>query len=198
LPGRRIRLVSDSQAAKLCCTLVQPRDLLRPDRDWNHFGGSMQKAERVGRFVCLTLLSSAALALAACGGNDSGMSNTATGSASTGATSSTTPPTSTDTGPTTSATSPPPASSSNSSIAFSWVPPTENNNGSPLTNLAGYKIHYGTASQDYTQVVAVDNPSLNRYVLESLPSGTYYFAITAYNSAGVESNLSGEISATLN
>jgi hypothetical protein len=34
--------------------------------------------------------------------------------------------------------------------------------------------------------------------LDSLPTGTYYFAITAYNSAGVESNLSGEISATLN
>jgi hypothetical protein len=78
------------------------------------------------------------------------------------------------------------------------VPPTENNNGSPLTNLAGYKIHYGTASQDYTQVVAVNNPTLNRYVLDSLPTGTWYFAITAYNSAGVESNLSGEISATLN
>ena len=88
--------------------------------------------------------------------------------------------------------------SSSSSIAFSWVPPTENNNGSPLTNLAGYKIHYGTASQDYTQVVAVNNPTLNRYVLDSLPSGTYYFAIAAYNSAGIESTLSGEISATLN
>jgi hypothetical protein len=77
------------------------------------------------------------------------------------------------------------------------MPPTENNNGSPLTNLAGYKIHYGTASQDYTQVVALNNPSLNRYVLDTLPSGTYYFAITAYNSAGVESALSGEVSATL-
>jgi hypothetical protein len=47
-------------------------------------------------------------------------------------------------------------------------------------------------------VVAVNNPGLSRYVLDSLPTGTYYFAITAYNSAGVESTLSGEISATLN
>ena len=47
-------------------------------------------------------------------------------------------------------------------------------------------------------MVALDNPSLNRYVLESLPHGTYYFAITAYNSAGIESTFSGEITATLN
>ena len=160
----------------------------------------MPKAERVGRFVCLTLLGSTALALAGCGNDDSGISNAASTTATTPATVADQAPTSgsTTSGSTTSTATPPPASSSNSSIAFSWVPPTENNNGSPLTNLAGYKIHYGTASQDYTQVVAVNNPSLNRYVLDSLPTGTYYFAITAYNSAGVESNLSGEISATLN
>jgi hypothetical protein len=163
----------------------------------------MQKAERVGRFVGLTLGAMAAVALAGCGGSDSGISNAATststpttvadtasagGSSSSGSTS--------GSGSTTPAT--PPTSSNNGSIAFSWVPPTENSNGSPLTNLAGYKIHYGTASQDYSEVVALNNPSLNRYVLDSLPSGTYYFAITAYNSAGVESTLSGEITATLN
>jgi hypothetical protein len=160
----------------------------------------MQKAERVGRFVWLTLLGSTALALAGCGGNsDSGTSSAATtptSVADTGATSGSSSSSSSTSGSTTSAT--PPAASSNSSITFSWVPPTENSNGSPLTNLAGYKIHYGTAPEDYSQVVALNNPSLNRYVLDSLPSGTYYFAITAYNSAGVESTLSGEISATLN
>jgi hypothetical protein len=47
-------------------------------------------------------------------------------------------------------------------------------------------------------VAEISNPSLSRYVIDSLPSGTYYFAITAYNSQGMESALSGEISATLN
>jgi len=47
-------------------------------------------------------------------------------------------------------------------------------------------------------VVSISNPSLSRYVLDSLSSGTYYFAITAYNTQGVESPLSGEISTTLN
>jgi hypothetical protein len=155
----------------------------------------MRKAERVGRFVWLTLLGSTALALAGCGGNDD--SGTSSAGASSAAT---TPTTVADTGSTSgssSSSTSPPASSSNSSITFSWVPPTENSNGSALTNLAGYKIHYGTASQDYTQVVAVNNPSLSRYVLDSLPNGIFYFAISAYNSAGVESTLSGEISATV-
>jgi hypothetical protein len=67
-----------------------------------------------------------------------------------------------------------------------------------MTDLAGYKIHYGTASANYTKVVAVSNPSLSRYVLDSLESGTYFLAITAYNSKGIESTLSGEISATMN
>lgn len=156
----------------------------------------MPKAERVGRFVGLMLLGSAAFALAGCGNNDSGISSAATSSASSSATAPTT--VADQAGSTSGSTTSPPTSGASSSVTFSWVPPTENSNGSPLTNLAGYKIHYGTASQDYTHVVALNNPSLNRYVLDSLPSGTYYFAITAYNSAGVESNLSGEIATTLN
>ena len=75
-----------------------------------------------------------------------------------------------------------------------WVPPTQNNDGSPIKNLAGYRIHYGTASAEYTQTIALANAGLTRYVVDNLPSGTYYFAITAYNSLGVESLPSGEIS----
>ena len=104
----------------------------------------------------------------------------------------TTPPGSGTTAPPTTT----PASSAN--VTFGWQAPTENSNGTPITNLAGYKIHYGTASQQYTQVVEVSNPSLSRYVMDSLPSGTYYFAITAYNAQGIESALSGEVSTTLN
>lgn len=75
-----------------------------------------------------------------------------------------------------------------------WNPPTQNSDGSPITNLVGYKIHYGTTSSEYTQTIAVANAGLTRYVVDNLPTGTYYFAITAYNSQGVESVPSGEIS----
>ena len=64
-----------------------------------------------------------------------------------------------------------------------------------MENLAGYKIHYGTASQKYTQTITVSNPGLARYVISSLLPGTYYFSVTAYNSAGTESPLSSEVNA---
>lgn len=81
---------------------------------------------------------------------------------------------------------------------MAWVPPTQNSDGSPITNLAGYKIRYGTTSSEYTQTIALGNAGLTRYVVDNLASGTYYFAITAYNSLGVESALSAEIASTVN
>jgi len=37
------------------------------------------------------------------------------------------------------------------SVTINWTPPTENTNGSPLINLAGYNIHYGTAANGLTR-----------------------------------------------
>jgi hypothetical protein len=67
-----------------------------------------------------------------------------------------------------------------------------------LTDLVGYKVHYGNAPQTYGQTISINNPGLATYVVQNLPAGTYYFAITAYNSAGTESLLSDEVAATLN
>jgi hypothetical protein len=161
------------------------------------------------RLVRVAMMGSLALALVGCGDDESGASavgSTTSGSttSSTGTTSSTPPQTVADTGSTTtsgsSTTTAPPTSTTTSSsvVTLGWVAPTQNSNGTPITDLAGYKIHYGTSSQDYTQVVSIANPSLSRYVLDSLASGTYYFAISSYNSQGTESPLSGEITASLN
>jgi hypothetical protein len=83
-------------------------------------------------------------------------------------------------------------------VTLAWEAPTLNSDGTPLTDLVGYNIHYGLSSQDYTGTVAVNNPTLTRYVVESLPAGKYYFAVAATNSKGVESGLSQEVSASLN
>ena len=83
-------------------------------------------------------------------------------------------------------------------VTLNWMPPTENTDGSPLTNLAGYDIHYGTASGNYSQSVAVSNPGLATYVVDNLTPGTYYFSVTAVNSAGAESPLSSEVTAAVN
>ena len=88
--------------------------------------------------------------------------------------------------------------STSKSVSLAWTPPTQNSDGSTLVDLKGYKIHYGTESQNYTSTVSVDNPGLTRFVLDSLPTGTLYIAMTAYNAAGTESSFSSEVSVKLN
>jgi hypothetical protein len=90
------------------------------------------------------------------------------------------------------------AGSTTEGVTIAWNPPTENTDGSALTDLSGYKIHYGSESKTYSNAVAVSNPGLTRFVLESLPAGKYYFALTATNGAGHESPFSQEVTATLN
>jgi hypothetical protein len=73
------------------------------------------------------------------------------------------------------------------SASLSWAPPTQNTDGSALTDLAGYTVYYGTSSTDMTQTIELTNPSLTSYVVNDLPSGTYYFSIVAYSSDGTQS-----------
>ena len=78
-------------------------------------------------------------------------------------------------------------SGSTGSVTISWLPPTENVNGSALTNLAGYRIYYGTSEASLTKVVNITNPGLATYVLSNLSAATWYFALTSVNSSGAES-----------
>ncbi len=82
-------------------------------------------------------------------------------------------------------------------MTLTWQPPTENTNGTALTNLAGYYIDYGTQSETYTTTIQIANPGLTSYVVENLAPGTYYFAVTAYNSDGTDSGDSNQVSATV-
>lgn len=81
-----------------------------------------------------------------------------------------------------------------SAVTIAWTPPTENTNGSTLTNLAGYHIYYGTSQANLNKVVDISNPGLASYVLSDLTSGKWFFALTSVNSAGVESVRSTVIS----
>jgi hypothetical protein len=76
------------------------------------------------------------------------------------------------------------------SVTLSWVPPSENTDGSPLTDLSGYRIYYGVDPQDFSDVIDITNASLTSYVVDNLTPNTWYFAATALNSSGVESTLS--------
>jgi len=83
---------------------------------------------------------------------------------------------------------------SQSNVTLSWQAPTQNADGTTLVDLKGYKVHYGPASKTYSDTIQVSNPGLTTYVVENLVAGKYYFAVTAYNSAGQESSLSSEVS----
>ncbi|MFL6604100.1 MAG: putative Ig domain-containing protein [Steroidobacteraceae bacterium] len=83
---------------------------------------------------------------------------------------------------------------SSDTVSLSWQAPTANADGTALVDLKGYKVHYGSASKSYSDVIQVANPGLTTYVVQNLPAGKYYFAVTAYNATGTESALSGEVS----
>jgi hypothetical protein len=73
------------------------------------------------------------------------------------------------------------------SATLSWIPPTRNIDGSVLTNLAGYHIYYG-ATPELGHSVTVANAGLTRYVMSGLIRATWYFAMTAYDRSGHESD----------
>jgi hypothetical protein len=82
-------------------------------------------------------------------------------------------------------------------VALDWTAPTENIDGSALTNLAGYNVHYGTSPDKLTQVDKLANPGLTSYVVDNLSAGKWYFAISSYTANGTESFNSGVVSATI-
>jgi hypothetical protein len=83
------------------------------------------------------------------------------------------------------------------SATVSWLPPTTNTNGTSLSNLAGYRVRYGTSASSLTKTVQLANPGLSRYMITNLSPGTWYFGVQAYTSTGTESALSKLASKTI-
>jgi hypothetical protein len=79
---------------------------------------------------------------------------------------------------------PPPATGS---ATLSWDAPTENTDGTALTDLAGYHIYYGNNAGELDLEIDLAGTASTSYVVSGLAPGTYYFAVTAYSSAGTES-----------
>ena len=80
------------------------------------------------------------------------------------------------------------------SALLTWTPPTQNTDGSPLNDLAGYKIYWGQTPGSYSNSVTVNNPGLSSYVVDQLTPATWYFVATAINSKGIESTFSNPAS----
>jgi hypothetical protein len=78
----------------------------------------------------------------------------------------------------------------NGSATLTWVPPTENTDNTPLTNLSGYRLTYGRSQSSMDQSVDITNAGLTTYTVNNLASGTWYFALYARASSGSESDSS--------
>ncbi len=84
------------------------------------------------------------------------------------------------------------------STTLSWIPPTQNEDGSPLMDLAGYKIYYGTSAGNYANEITINNPGITTYVVDNLSPDTWHFVSTSFNASGVESVFSNAVSRTIN
>lgn len=79
------------------------------------------------------------------------------------------------------------------SAILTWAAPETNEDGTPLTSLGGYKVYYGTTPGVFTSIVVVGPAS--SYQVTGLAKGeVYYFAVSAYDSSGNESDLSEIVS----
>ena len=86
---------------------------------------------------------------------------------------------------------------SQGAVTLSWMPPTENEDGSYLVDLAGYWIYWGNNPGTYTEWMRIDNPGLTTIVIEDLVPGTWEFAMTSFNARGIESRLSSAVTRTV-
>lgn len=76
------------------------------------------------------------------------------------------------------------------SATLSWEAPTTNTNGTALTDLAGYRIYYGSSPEHLSHTVHISTIGLQTYVIDDLEPGTWYFAVMAVAANGAESRLS--------
>ncbi len=84
------------------------------------------------------------------------------------------------------------------STTLSWTPPTENDDGTALTDLDGYRIYWGTTPGNYPNSVTIGNEGTTTYVVDNLAPGTYEFVATSFNASGVESVYSNPTTKVVN
>jgi hypothetical protein len=78
-----------------------------------------------------------------------------------------------------------------------WDVPTQNANGTPLKDLAGYTILYGSSPDAMDQTVEINDISTTSYAINGLGKGTWYFAVVSVTTSGESSTLSDVVSKTI-
>ena len=73
------------------------------------------------------------------------------------------------------------------SATVNWTAPTTNTDGTPLTNLAAFRVYYGTSSSSLTRVSEVNDISSSSTTISALTPATWYFKVRAVNASQIES-----------
>lgn len=80
------------------------------------------------------------------------------------------------------------------SVTLEWNAPTQDAEGAPLLDLAGYTVHYRPSSPaDGPGATSVDAGEATRVTIDELPAGAWHFGVTARDVSGNESALSNEL-----
>jgi hypothetical protein len=80
-----------------------------------------------------------------------------------------------------------------------WVAPTQNTDGTPLTNLAGYKLYYAnsTAGVPTATPIVINDKLATAYSISGLAAGSWYFGAKAFNTSGTDSDMSAVATKTI-
>src|SRR5512134_285082 len=66
-----------------------------------------------------------------------------------------------------------------------WFAPTINEDGSPLDDLAGFRVYYATSPASLPETsIEIRNPSAITWTVADLEPGTWFFAVTAFDESG--------------
>jgi hypothetical protein len=83
------------------------------------------------------------------------------------------------------------------SAILTWQPPALNIDGSPIIDLAAYKVYWGTTQGTYPQSAQIASLAAGTHTVTGLARGTWYFVVTALNAQGAESSYSNVWSKTV-
>ena len=79
-----------------------------------------------------------------------------------------------------------PAATSGAGVTVSWVAPAQNEDGTPLVNLAGFRLRHGARYGSYSNEITIQNPGATSHRVSGLAPGLYYFVVSAVDQQGLE------------
>ncbi len=77
-------------------------------------------------------------------------------------------------------------------VSISWNAPTVRIDNAPVvpSEIGGYRIYYGSDSNNLQLLTEITDPGRTNFTTAELTPGSYYFAVTAYDVYGTESQYS--------